>query len=218
MHLIAPEILAEARSLSVGLLIGGEVVGLLLWLFGWWGHRFWIVLVATVAAGILGLLAGPNYGLQPFVAGILLAVSAGVLALTLIRLVAYAAGGLAAWLLIRTLAPLWEQPVLCFLIGGLIGLVLFRFWTMTLTSFAGTLLMLYGGLCLADTLGGFDSVTWADEHGLLLNWALGGMTFVGLALQFFLERRRLRKRSEREDEADDFEDHDKHAYPRRRAG
>src|SRR5262249_35799008 len=135
MHLLSPDILTEARSLSYGLLSAGLAAGLMLWLLGWWGHRFWIVLIATVGGGVFGLNAGPNYGLQPAVAGLLLAVSAGVLALTLVRLFAWAAGGFAAWMLVHALAPLWDQPYLCFLAGGLIGLLLFRFWTMALTSF-----------------------------------------------------------------------------------
>jgi MFS family permease len=203
VHLISPDILTEARALSFSLLAAGLTVGLLLWLLGWWGHRFWIVLIATVAAGIFGLNAGPSYGLQPVVAGLLLAVSAGVLALTLVRLFAYAAGGFTAWMLVHALAPLWGQPLLCFLAGGLIGLVLFRFWTMALTSFVGALLVVYSGLCLADKLDKLDSVSWASDQGALLNWLCGTLTLFGFVVQFFLERRRLRKQRENEDEEDE---------------
>ena len=35
--------------------IGSHFFDLLLWLFGWRGHRFWIVLATTVSAGIVGL-------------------------------------------------------------------------------------------------------------------------------------------------------------------
>src|SRR5262249_57053734 len=124
--------------------------------------------------GVLALNAAPHYGLQPLVAGLLLAVSAGVLALTLVRLVAYAAGGLAAWMIVHALAPLWDQPLLCFLVGGLIGLLLFRFWTMALTSMLGTLLLGYSGLCIGDKLGYLDAVGWAAAQGPLPSWLLGG--------------------------------------------
>jgi MFS family permease len=211
MHLIAPDILSEARSLSFGLLGAGVVVGLLLWLFGWWGHRFWIVLVATVGAGVFGLSSGSHYGIQPLVAGLLLALSAGVLALTLVRLVAYAAGGIAAWMLIHALAPLWDQPLLCFLIGGLIGLLLFRFWTMAFTSFLGMLLLGYSGLCIGDKLGYLDAVGWAEAQGSLLNWLSAGVVFLGFAFQFLLERRRLRKLRAKNEE----EDEDNGRYARR---
>jgi MFS family permease len=203
MYLIAPDILAEARALSYGLLAAGLMVGLLLWLFGWWGHRFWIVLIATAGAGVYGLNAGPNFGLQPIVAGVLLAVSGGVLALTLIRLFAFAAGGIAVWMLVHALAPFWNQPLLCFLAGGLIGLLLFRFWTMALTSFTGTLFLLYSGLSLADKLEKLDAVAWAQDQGTWLNWLCGVVALVGFVGQLFLERRRARKRREREEEQEE---------------
>ena len=55
MQLVAPDILADACGLSVGLIIIGIILGLALWLFGWSCHRFWIVLITTVLAGIYGL-------------------------------------------------------------------------------------------------------------------------------------------------------------------
>ncbi len=203
MQLIAPDILSDARSLSHGLLAAGLATGLLLWLLGWWGHRFWIVLIATAGAGIYGLQAGPDFGVQRLVAGLLLAVSAGVLALTLVRLFAYAAGGLAAWMIVHALAPLWNQPLLCFLIGGLVGLFLFRFWTMALTSFLGTLLLLYSSLSLADKMGNLDAVSWAEGQGMLLNWLCGLVAVAGFIIQLLLERRRIRKARESEEDDED---------------
>src|SRR5438552_1642149 len=200
MHLISSDILSEARSLSLGLLSAVFGIGLVLWLLGWRGHRFWIVLIATAGAGIFGLNAGPSYGVQPVVAGLLLALSAGVLALTLVRVFAYAAGGLAACMVIYALAPWWYQPLLCFLVGGLIGLFLFRYWTMALTSFIGTLLLIYSGLCVADKLDKIDSISWADNQGALLNWLCGVLAFVGFVGQLLLERRRGAKLRDKEEQ------------------
>jgi MFS family permease len=222
MHLISPEILDEARShFSFGVLGAGLSVGLLLWLFGWWGHRFWIVLTATVGGGVLGLQNGPDYHLQPVVAGLLLAISAGVLALSLVRVFAYAAGGVAAWMIVHALAPLWDQPLLCFLVGGLIGLFLFRFWTMALTSFVGTLLLLYSGLALGDKLDRLDAVGWAQDQGTLLNWLCGVVTLVGFVVQLILERRRIRRQRENAEEEQEFEResrYSRHRSSHRRAG
>src|SRR5947209_6500502 len=89
MQLLAPDILEDARGISVGVSVTVLAIGLLIWLFGWRGHRFWIVLATTVAAGLLGLHAAPMYKSQPIVAGLLLAVAAGAMALALIRLVAF---------------------------------------------------------------------------------------------------------------------------------
>src|SRR5262245_66462146 len=101
MHLLAPDVLAEARGLSVAVSATGLAVGVMLWLLGWWGHRFWIVLAATLGAGILGLCSGPAYGAQPLVAGLLSAVAAGALALALVRVVAWLAGVRAGWVAVR---------------------------------------------------------------------------------------------------------------------
>lgn len=202
MHLLAPDILTEAQGLSVALCTVGLAAGLLLWVFGWWGHRFWVVLTATLAAGVLGLYAGPDLGMQRLVAGLLLAVAAGALALSLIRVVAFAAGGLAAWLAARALLPGWDDAqglLIGLLAGGLVGLLLFRVWMMALTSLAGTLLMGYSGLCLADRLGKLDAPAWAEQHVVLLDVVCGAAALLGLALQFFLDRR-LRRRPLEEEE------------------
>lgn len=201
MQLIAPDLIGEMRGLSLPLLLAGLVLGLVLWLTGWWGHRFWIVLVATVVAGFAGLLSAAPNQFPPLVAGLLLAVAAGVLALALVRVVAFAAGGLASWLAIHSFGPPgWDEPLVCILAGGLVGLLLFRIWTMTFTSFGGALVGCYFGLCLADRLGKVDAVALTQERAMLLNATCGGTALVGLIIQFVIDRKiRLeRRRMERE--------------------
>ncbi len=193
MHLLAPDILSEACGFSIPVLAVAFVLGLLLWLFGWRGHRFWIVLIATVGAGILGLYSGQASGMHPLVTGLLLAIAAGALALALVRVIGFVAGGLAAWLVVRALAPGWNEPLVCFFIGGLIGLLLFRLWMMALTSATGTLLMAYAGLCLAQSFGKLDVVALAERNAIALNWACGAMAFLGLIVQLLLDRLRSRR-------------------------
>ncbi len=200
MQLLAPDILTEARGLSVSLSATGIGVGLLLWLLGWWGHRFWIVLAGTVAAGVLGLFSGPAQGVQPMVAALLLALAAGLLALALVRILAFTAGGIAAMMAVQALAPNWQGPLVCFLAGGLIGVLLFRVWTMALTSLAGTLLMGYSGLCLAEQLGKLDAAVVTGKSPVLLNWACLGVALLGLVVQFLLDRWRIRNRRHWEEE------------------
>src|SRR5258707_10405808 len=118
MQLLALDILEDACGFSAGVSGTGLVIGLLIWLLGWRGHRFWIVLAATVGAGILGMYSAPAYKVQPLVAGLLLAVAAGALALALIRVVAFLAGGGVAWAIVHALAPLDSGPLLCVLVGG----------------------------------------------------------------------------------------------------
>jgi hypothetical protein len=197
MHLFAPDILAEARGLSVTVTGTAFVLGFFVWLFGWRSHRFWIVLAMTASAGIIGLSLGPDYGTRPLLAGLLLAVAAGALALALVRVVVFAAGGLAGWVLVRSVFPAWEEPLICFLVGGLIGILLFRIWTMALTSAAGTILMAYAGLSLANSLGSLDAVGLAENQGTLLNLACGVVTLMGFIIQLLLDRRRRREPNRR---------------------
>jgi hypothetical protein len=199
MHLLAPDLLADARELSVPVTVAGLVLGLALWLLGWRGHRFWIVLSATLTGGIAGLVSSPNYGVQPLVAGLLAAVASGVLALALVRVLAFVAGGLCACLLMHAIAPSWDQPLVSLLVGGLIGIYLFRLGTMVLTSMVGTLLVAYCALCLLDRIGTLNSVQWADSNAVLLNWLCGSGAILGVLSQFLLERRRLRKKREKEE-------------------
>lgn len=202
MQLIAPDILTEVRALSLPLCGVGFSVGLLLWATGWRAHRFWIVLAATSAAGLGGLLHGPSTRVQPVVAAVLLALAAGMLALALVRVVAFVGGGLAAWLAVRSLGPSgWDDPVLCFVAGGLLGLVSFRLCAMALTSLAGAVLMAYCGLSLAHQFGRLDAVAIADRGAGLINWGCIGCAVVGLCVQLLWDRRhRLNvKRREEED-------------------
>jgi hypothetical protein len=182
-----------------------------LWLFGWRLHRFWIVLLATVTAGIYGLLRAPDYHSQPLLSGILLAIASGLLALALVRVVAFVAGGMAAALLVQALMPSWDEPLVCFLVGGLIGLVLFRVWTMALTSLAGSILLAYSGLSLADQMGKLKAVDWSERQTLLLDWLCGGAAVVGLIGQFLLERRRNRRLKAAEQKAQKKRDKEKQA-------
>jgi MFS family permease len=201
MHLFAPDLLAEAHGLSAPVCAAGLALGALLWASGWWGHRFWIVLGTTLLAGILGLYTGRLYGLQPLVTGLLLAIGAGILALALVRLLAFAAGGAAACLLMQSVAPTWSEPIVCFLAGGLAGVLLFRVWTMFLTGFAGAVLAGYSGLCLADTLGQVDASRLAEQQPFLLSAAAVGVACLGMIVQFVLDRQRARSRRQREEKA-----------------
>lgn len=223
MQLVWPEVLAEVRTLSLAAAGTGMALGALLWLFGWLGHRFWIVLLATAAAGVLGLYLNPVFGAYALLVGGLLAVAAGMLALSLVRVVAFVAGGAALWLGIRALGPAWNEPLVCFLVGGLTGVLLFRLWTMALTSFVGTIIMTYFGLSLAERLAKLDALALVETRTVLVNWVIAGTALLGLGLQLLLDR--LRRRRSRRVEADDLtEEYEELRRPRaarrhyRRAG
>lgn len=193
MHLVAPDLLQEAQGLSIVPCAVGITLGLALWLFGWRMHRFWLVLTATLSAGIFGLQFGPSQGVQPLVAGLLLGIAAGALVLDVIRVIAFAAGAVTFALLAQQFIPAWKEPfVFCFL-GGFLGLVLLRYWMMALFSFIGAVLVLHSGLCLVDTLGKMDSVAWSQKKRLMLDVIAGVSTAVGFMIQFYLDRKRKKK-------------------------
>lgn len=202
MQLVLPEILTDARGLSLPLPIAGLVMGLVLWALGWWSHRFWVVLVTTLAGGIFGLYEAPLWHMQPLAASLLLAVTAGMLALSLVQVGAFVVGGAVVLALLQALASAWNQPLLCFLLGGVLGLVLFRLMVMAFTSLGGAMLVAHCILCLCDQAGAINAVAYSQERWVLLNWLVGGAAVVGFILQLFLHRhhdyRRKQKSSKKE--------------------
>jgi hypothetical protein len=202
MDIFSPEfiadLLSEGRGLSPYIPGVGLFVGLLLWVMGSRGHRFWLSMAVTVVAGLAGLQAAPALGVQPLVSGLLLAVCAGALALALVRLLVFAIVGVGSLALAQAVTPGWNEPVIFFLAGGLIGVVFFRLWLMALTSLAGTILIAYCGLCLAASLGNMDVVSFAKTQGRLLQFGCLGLALLGVFTQFVLERRRANKKKQRE--------------------
>jgi hypothetical protein len=184
MQLIAPDILAEARGMTGAMAGTICVLGFALWLFGWRWHRFWIVAGITLAAGLIGLNAGrASGGTQVMAVGILLAVAAGLLALELAKVLAFIAGGCGAWLAVQWVFPQAQELWAVFLCGGLFGLLLYRLWTMLLTSLLGGLLAAHAGLLLAEQIFSFDAVAWATAHVAALNGVFVGVVVLGILIQ-----------------------------------
>ena len=94
--------------------------------------------------------------------------------------------------LVQLLFPAWNQPVIAFLIAGLLSLLVFRWCFMALTSFLGSALLAYAELALLHYYGMVDAFAWGDEHYVLLNSICGGITLFGFLFQFLLDRRQIR--------------------------
>jgi hypothetical protein len=199
MCIVATDILSDLCGLSLGLLIALVPIGLVLWLFGWWSHRFWIVLAATVLAGVFGLVEATAWQAQPIVVAVLLAVAAGVLALALVRVITFAAGGMAGVYLVQFAMPSLQQPAICFLISGLLCLLLFRWFFMLATSFLGAAILAYGTLALLHFYDLVDAVAWSAENSTPLTILCIIAALVGFTFQFLSDRWRARRRKERED-------------------
>ena len=183
MFLLNPDVIAEARGLSVGASGFLLFVGFLLWAFGWRWHRFWIVFAITLTAGILGLGAGQSAGVQILVVGVLCAVAAGMLALELARILAFVSGGVAAWVGATLVAPGAQELWAVFLCGGLLGVVLYKLWTMIAMSLLGILICWHTLLALWDGMSDWNSPRWAGANASALNGAVLAGTLLGVFVQ-----------------------------------
>jgi hypothetical protein len=203
MHLIAPEVLTEAHGLSPVLSGIGMALGLLVWLCGWRWHRFWVVVAVTLVGGLIGLQAGKSSGGHILAMGLLLALSAGLLALELARVFAFLAAGSAVWMTSSAIFPRGQELWVGFLIGGLLGVMLYRFWTMLLTSFLGVILCWHSLLCFLEEIMSFDAAGFASEHARALTGAGLAVTALGVVAQSWLERWYLRRSKRRRHAAEE---------------
>lgn len=214
MQLIAPDILTEARGLTGAMAGTIAVLGIALWLFGWRWHRFWVVAGITLAAGLIGLNAGrTSGGTQVMAVGILLAVAAGLLALELAKVLAFVAGGCGAWLAVQWVLPQAQELWAVFLSGGLFGLLLYRLWTMLLTSLMGVLLAGHAGILLAEQAWNTNAGDWVTRNVAALNGAVVALVVVGIILQ----ARSIRDEEEPAAAPEDEEEHEEPAHAPARA-
>ena len=138
----------------------------------------------TLSAGLIGLNAGrPSGGTQVMAIGILLAVAAGLLALELAKLLAFVAGGCGAWLAVQWVLPQAQELWAVFLCGGLFGLLLYRLWTMLLTSLLGVLLAGHAGILLVEQFFYKDGSPWVTRNVAALNGAVVALVVLGVLLQ-----------------------------------
>lgn len=186
MQILAPDLLVEMRELPLAALAVVTAAGLAIWSTGWWTHRFWIALAATLAAGIEGLRSGADFGLHPMAAGLLAAIAAGCIGLALGRVVVFVTFGIACWYGVHLVAPQFEVPLACFLVGGLLSVLFYRLGVMLLMSALGGLLLAYGGLVLAENFVRFDAVRLVGDNPVqTVNSAFGVVVLLGMVAQHF---------------------------------
>ena len=202
MHMIAGEIVSAGRGLSPTLAIIGIVLGGLLWLCGWRWHRFWVVITVTVAGGLYGLQSGRDSDSHLIAMGVLVALSAGMMALELARVLAFIGAGTAMWMLAGLLFPQGRELWVAFMLGGLIGILLYRFWTMLLTSFLGIEISWHAFLILADSQNWFDGENYADRYTKVFNGAVIAAAACGIVAQSWLERWYHRRKKKKKQEAE----------------
>jgi hypothetical protein len=218
MQLIAPDILAEARGLTEAMSGTLCVLGMALWVFGWRWHRFWIVAGVTLGAGLCGLHAGRAVGgAQILAVGVLLAVAAGMMALELARIFAFVAAGCAAWLAALWVFPQAQELWAVFLSGGLFGLILYRVWTMLLTSLGGVLIAGHAAMLLLEPLLEFNAVEWVTANQAAVNGSAIALSILGIVLQAVFTRGNSGEIEEKHEKHEKHETHDKHEKPKEKA-
>jgi hypothetical protein len=205
MMLLNPDVLLEAKGLSVGASAFFLLVGFLLWACGWRWHRFWVVFGITVTAGMFGLSAGRSAGTQVLVVGVLLAVSAGMLAIEIARIVAFLGGGTAAWMAAANVVPHAQELWAVFLCGGLLGITLYKLWTMLACSFLGILISGHAGLLLLEALQKFPAAKWATNNVSAINGCMVAAVIFGVIIQAKTGRPAEAKTEEIDEEEEDEE-------------
>ena len=203
MMLLNPDVLTEAKGLSVGASGFFLFVGFMLWACGWRWHRFWVVFGITVAAGMFGLTAGRSAGTQVLVVGVLLAVSAGMLAIELARIGAFLGGGTAAWLAAANVVPQAQELWAVFLCGGLLGIALYKLWTMLATSLIGTLISAHALLLMLEQLQKFPAAKWVTMNASAVNGFVIGLMILGVIAQMKTGATKLEDESEEEHEEEE---------------
>jgi hypothetical protein len=199
MQVVTTDLLTDMCGLSPLLNAVIAAAGLVLCLFGWWSHRFWIVLAATVAAGVLGLSQAAALRTPALPVAVLMSLAAGVLALSLIRVAVFLAAGLSFVLICQQCLPTLNQPVIVFLTGGLVCHVLFRLCLTTLTSLAGAVLLLYPGLALVHKYAGVDVLGLSERTPGMFNWGCLLLAGAGFTFQVYCHRRALRRQEGEEE-------------------
>jgi len=165
-----------------------------------------VVLIITVLAGVYGLYEAPAFRSQPLITALLLALAAGMLALALVRVLAFLAGGMVGLLIVQSLFPNWGQPLIGFLICGLLGLALFRLWMMALTSLSGSVVMGYAILCLLNQTGRVNAISFSEGKYVLLNWLCGFVAVAGFGFQLWYNRGGGQKEKEKKGSSGGKED------------
>ncbi len=91
--------------------------------------------------------------------------------------------GTAAWVAAQAVAPQAQELWAVFLSGGLLGVVLYRVWTMLATSLAGVLLFWHAVFVLLDNAGVLVGPEFAEKYVVWLNAGVVVVSIVGVGVQ-----------------------------------
>jgi hypothetical protein len=210
MGLFQADIIAEVIQLSPGLNGFILVTGMLLAILSWRWHRFWVVLGITILGGWVGLKGMQANGGHVLAVGLLLAVSSGLLAVEIAKILMYLAGGIAAWFLVNLIMPGGRDLWVVFLLGGLMAVSLYRLGFMLLGSFLGVLFWMHAALGLAHKFAQIPAVEWTTKYGLALHGIFVFCVTSGWIFQVLLDRYLRREEDPDDDHQNEHRHHHKH--------
>lgn len=207
MHFLDIDIFSEVMKLSTVTLLGILLCGLLLWSAGYLTHKFWVVFLATAGTGVLGFDKGPEFGMHGIFAALLFGISAGILALSVIRVVVFLLGGCTGLIIGNIFIPAGDAWLACSLVGGITAILLYPFWFTAFSSLLGTLASAYGLIAMLDRLKFIEASTFVDKQAGFIDVFCLGFVVLGTVIQYFLTRyfRKRRWRQMQEDERIKFQ-------------
>jgi hypothetical protein len=122
---------------------------------------------------------------------------------------AFVTGGWAFYLFARLVAPAADEPLLCFIVGGLFSVFLYRLWITAVSSMAGACLLTYSSLWLVHRLLKADTMAWAANNGPLWNWGLAALSVLGILVQFVLHHRYHKMKKDQQEQKKKAEENTK---------
>lgn len=204
MHFLDAGICAELSGLTPLSLVAISLAGVLLWLAGYVSHKFWVVFLATLIAGAIGFDKGPDMGMQGLLAALLFGLSAGILSLSVIRVVVFLFGGSVGVIAVQLFVPGLEAWLPVFLSSGIAALLLYPFWFTAFSSLLGSLVTGYGLLAISAKYKFFDASGWLEKQPGLADGMCLGMVLLGTLVQYFLNRFMQRSAWKRKQDQDRF--------------
>jgi len=196
MQILSQQALETLVRIPLPIVVVGLVLAPVFWLLGWRLHRVLFVGSVTFIAGVYGLVHVPKLlAINKYLAGVLLAVGVGGVAIALMRIGAFVACGLLADSLAVHVA--WEYfpglsgPVrfVAFVAGGMVSVFFYRLVVVLITASVGAVLMVGGVISLTHQTSAYDAIQGMDELQTIAAGALVVLILIGTGAQYLLAYR-----------------------------
>lgn len=208
MQVFSQDFLARLTEIPLPLVVALLAMGPIFWILGWRIHRVLFVASASFIAGLYGLVHGPKllFGLNEYLAGLLLAVGVGGVAIALLRIGVFVVCGLLADAIAIKVAPEYFDPGLvgpvrgfAFLAGGLLSIVFYRLMVILTTAALGAGMIVGAVISLTHQTSAYDAMKGGSDLQVVVAGALVALIAVGTGAQYLLAVRFPPEREPAED-------------------